>query len=169
MKKKSAISFHAKMMDYKKQAEKKTIPEAYKGIMEYIQSLRSYFKNKYPFYHVPSNIYYGYMDMTYFSIIPESLKHKKLKFALVFIHEHCRFEVWLCGSNKLVQLKYWKLLKEKKWNKYHLPESIKGIDSIIENILIEHPNFDDLDKLTKQIEKGTVKFIDDVQLFLSRL
>ena len=37
--------------------------------------LRTQLKNKYPDYFVSGSIYYGYMDMTYFSFFPESLKH----------------------------------------------------------------------------------------------
>ena len=44
---------------------------------------------------------------------------------------------------------------------------IKGVDSIIEGILVENPDFSDLDALTKHIERGTLKFIEDVENFLS--
>ena len=106
--------------------------------------------------------------MTYFSFFPESLKLRKLKVAIVFIHDTFRFEVWLAGYNKQVQTKYWKLFKESDWNKYRIPSTTKGVDSIIEYILVENPDFSDLDTLTKQIEKGTLKFIKDIEDFLSK-
>ena len=81
--------------EYRKQIEKGDIKEAYKGLMEYIMDLRRQFKNKYPEYFVSGSIYQGYMDMTYFSFIPVSLKSKKLRIAIVFIHDKIRFEVWL--------------------------------------------------------------------------
>ena len=161
-------SFHEQIKEYKKQLEKGDIKEAYRGLMEYIMGLRSYFKNKYPDYFVSGSIYYGYMDMTYFSFIPESLKRRKLRIAIVFIHDTCRFEVWLAGYNKQVQTKYWKLVKEIDWNKYRIPSTTKGVDSIIEYILVDNPDFSDLDTLTKQIERGTLKFIKDVENFLSK-
>lgn len=134
--------------------------------MGYLRDLRVHFKNKYHEYSV-SGIYYGYMDMTYFSIVPESLKRRKLKIAIVFLHDTFRFEVWLAGSNKNVQNKYWKLFLKSNWNKYHIPSTIKGFDSIMEYILVENPDFSDLDNLTKQIETDTLKFINDVENFLS--
>jgi hypothetical protein len=155
------------MIEYKKQMEKGDIKEAYRGLMEYIMELRLFFKNKYPDYFVSGNIYNGYMDMTYFSFFPESLKLRKLKVAIVFIHDTCRFEVWLAGYNKQVQMKYWKLFKESDWNKYRIPSTTKGVDSIIEYVLAENPDFSDLDTLTRQIERGTLKFINDVDGFLS--
>jgi hypothetical protein len=107
------------------------------------------------------------MDMTYFSFFPISLKRRHLKIAIVFIHDTFRFEVWLAGYNKQIQTKYWKLFIESDWNKYHIPSTTKGVDSILEFILVDTPNFNDLDTLTKQIEKGTLKFIKDIENFLS--
>ncbi len=72
-------SFHDNMNEYRKQLEKGTIQEAYKGLMEYFMDLRTYFKNKYPDCFVSSNIYYGYMDMTYFSFIPRIIKTSKFE------------------------------------------------------------------------------------------
>ena len=158
-------SFNECMQEYRKQLGKGCIQEAYGGLMGYIMDLRLYFKNKYPQYFV-SGIYQGYMDMTYFSFSPESLKSRKLKIAIVFIHETFRFEVWLAGYNKKVQNKYWKLFKEMDWTKYHIPPTAKGVDSIMEHILVENPDFSDLDRLTKQIETGTLDFINDVENFL---
>ena len=159
-------SFHEYINEYKKQLEKGDIKKAYRGLMDYIKGLRLYFKNNYPDYFVSGNIYHGYMDMTYFSFFPDSLKRCKLKVALVFIHDTCRFEVWLAGYNKQIQTKYWKLFKESDWNKYCILSTTKG-DSIIEYILVDPPDFSDLDTLTKQIEKKTLKFIKDVEEFLS--
>ena len=136
--------------------------------MEYFNSLRVYFKKKYPGHSVSGSVYYGFMDMTYFSFTPKILKQKKLKIAIVFLHEAFRFEVWLAGNNKKVQAKYWKIIKESNWKKYRTPLTTKGADSIIEYTLIEHPDFNDLDKLTKQIEIKTLNFVEDVEDFLSK-
>jgi malate synthase len=156
------------MDEYRKQMEKGDIKEAYKGLMAYIMGLRSYFDKKYPEYSVPGSIYYGYMDMTYFPVFPEALKLRKLKVAIVFIHDTCRFEVWLAGYNKQVQAKYWKLFKESDWKKYHIPPTTKGVDSILEHVVVENPDFSDLDMLTKQIDAGALTFIKDVEDFLSK-
>ena len=161
-------SFHEYMNEYRKQIEKGDIKEAYRGLMEYIMELRTYFTKKYPDYFVSGSIYQGYMDMTYFSFIPESLKSKKLRIAIVFCYDTFRFEVWLAGYNKQIQTKYWKLFKESDWNKYRIPSTTKGVDSIVEFTVVENPDFRDLDTLTKQIERGTLKFIKDVENFLSK-
>ena len=106
--------------------------------------------------------------MTYFSFFPESLKKRKLKVGILFVHETFRFEIWLFGINKQIQAKYWKLFKESGWNKYHIISTTKGVDSIIEYILVDNPDFSDLDTLTEKIERATLKFIKDVESFLSK-
>jgi Family of unknown function (DUF7000) len=95
-------SLQENINEYRRQLEKGAIQKAYRGVMEYIMDLRTNLKNKYPDYFVSGSIYYGYMDMTYFSFFPKSLKDRNLKIAIVFLHEPFRFEAWLAGVNKQV-------------------------------------------------------------------
>ena len=134
--------------------------------MEYILRLKTHLKNKYPDHFVSGGIYFGYMDMTYFSFMPASIKDRKLKVAIVFDHEACRFEAWLGGYNKQIQKEYWDLFKESDWEMYPIVPDIKGRDSIVEHVLVEEPDFDDLEGLTAQIETGVIEFIHDVEKFL---
>jgi hypothetical protein len=161
-------SFQDYMNEYRKQLEKGAIAKAYKGLMEYLSDLKTYFKTNHPDYFVSSSIYYGYMDMTYFSIVPESLKQRNLKIAVVFLHEQFRFEAWLAGYNKQVQAKYWKFFKDSDWKKYPLVATTKGADSILEYILADNPDFSNLDALSNLIEKRTLKFTRDIEDFLSK-
>jgi hypothetical protein len=154
------------VIEYKKQLTKGDIQKAYRGVIEYIMALKTFLKNKYPDYCVSGNLYQGYMDMTCFSLFPESLKSKKLKIAIVFIHDKIKFEVWLAGVNKQIQTKYWKKLKEKDLKEYRMPLSLNGVDSIIEYTLAENPDFNDLDALNRQIELGILKFIKDMLALL---
>jgi hypothetical protein len=153
------------IVEYKKQLEKGAIQHAYRGLMNYFWSLKSFFETNYPDYPT-GGIYYGFMDMTYFALFPKLLKQRKLKIAIVFVHEKFSFEVWLAAINKSVQEKYWKLITESVWTKYHLPERTKGADSIVESILVENPDFSNLESLTKQIETRTLEFTKDVENFL---
>jgi hypothetical protein len=159
--------FPESIAEYRRQLQKGLIQQAYRGLMEYIMGLRAYFQNKYPDYFVSGSIYYGYMDMTYFSFFPQSFKDRKLKIAVVFVYDAFRFEVWLAGYNKQVQSKYWKLFKESGWDRYPLVPSTKDVDSIVESVLVADPDFRDCDALTRQIEAGVLQFIADVESFLS--
>ena len=159
--------FHESMLEYRRQLEKGVIQEAYRGLMTYFNSLRTYFNKTYPEHSVSGSIYYGYMDMTYFSFTPESLKQRKLKIAIVFIHEGFRFEVWLAASNRAIQREYWELFREHDWEKYSIVKPAKGVDAILEHILIDNPDFHDLDTLTKQIERDTLEFIKNIEILLA--
>jgi hypothetical protein len=155
------------MDDYRKQLEKGHLQKAYQSLMQYIMDLRTQFSKNYPEY-APGNIYQGYMDMTYFALIPETLKKLKLKIAVVFVYETFRFEVWLAAQNKQVQNQYWKLFKESNWKKYRIVPATQGADSILEHTLADNPDFGDLKKLTDQIEKGTLSFIRDIEEFFAK-
>lgn len=161
-------SFHKYLTEYRKHLKKGDIRKAYKGLMEYIADLKLYLKNKYPDYFVSSSVNTGYMDYTYFFFFPKSLKKKKLKVIILFIHETFTFEVWLSGFNKNIQKKYWQICTKNKWNKYHIANTIKDDYYIIKNTLLEKTDFKNLKALTKQIEKGILKFIKDVESFLSK-
>ena len=105
--------------------------------------------------------------MTYFAIVPQSLKDRTLKIAIVFNYEAFRFEAWLSGANRQVQRKYWELFRDSQWADYRVEAPAKGIDSIIECNLAENFDFGDLDNLTASIEGNTVKFINAVEKFFS--
>ncbi len=161
-------SFQECVGEYREQLKKGAVQRAYRGLMEYLMGLRAHFAGRYPDYAVSGSIYYGYMDMSYFAFSPPALRKRKLKVAIVFIHEACRFEVWLSAANKQVQGEYWKLFKQIGWEKYRVVPTINGADSIVESILVDNPDFDDLDALTAQIERGALGFAEDVEAVLKR-
>jgi len=155
-------SLNDSIIEYKKQLDKGEIQVAYRGLMEYMTGLKNYFKNRYPHFLISGNLYHGYMDMTYFALFPEELKKRKLKIAIVLIHDKMKIEIWLSGVNKEVQTRYWNLLKEKNLKNYTMPGTLKGSDSIIEYTLAENPDFSDPEALTGQIELKAIEFIEDI-------
>jgi hypothetical protein len=161
-------SLQENMIEYRKQLEKGAIQRAYQGLMQYMTSLKNHFNNKYPDYSVSGSIYYGYMDMTYFSVFPRSLKERDLKIAIVFVYDSFRFEVWLSGRNQKVLAKYWKIFTESGWDRYKIAPQGKWADSVLEHILVDNPDFSDLEALTRQIDQETLKFINDVESFLTK-
>jgi hypothetical protein len=158
-------SIQEDMNELRMQLRTGAIQKAYKTLLSYMMDLRIHFQNRYPSYSI-SGLYQGYMDMTYFAIVPPSLKHRNLKIAIVFNYEVFRFEAWLSGSNRQVQRKYWELFRDSQWTEYRVVTPAKGVDSIIECNLAENFNFGDLDSLTVSIEENAVKFINDVEKFL---
>ena len=168
MKESKMKSLQENMVEYKKQLEKGAIQKAYQGLMEYMLSLKNHFGTKYPDFSVSGSMYSGYMDMTYFSVFPKSLKNRELKIAIVFVYDSFRFEVWLSGRNQQVLAKYWKIVKDSGWDKYQLAAQGKWADSILEHVLVYNPDFSDLEALTKQIDQEASKFIRDVESFLTK-
>ncbi len=156
-------SLNQQLQVYKKQLEKGDIKFAYQGLMNYFNDLRLHFKNHYPDFSVAGNIYQGQMDISFFSCSPPSFKKEKLKIVILFIHETFHFEIWLCGANKNIQKKYWEMFKASDWDKYRIPTNTKNVFSIVEHTLVEQPDFDDLGKLTAQIESEAMKFIADLK------
>ena len=159
-------SLNDHIREYRTQLDKGSIQKAYKGIMAFMSGLSAYLARRHPDYSV-SALYYGYMDMTYFAFTPADFKTKKLKIAIVYLHEQGRFEVWLGGSNRKIQAEYIELLRHKDIGKYKLSQSLPGVDSIIEATLVNQPDFDNSEELKKDIESKTIEFINDVSSVLT--
>ena len=160
-------SLQESVQEYKKQLKKGVIQQAYRGLMDFMGSLRARFAKKFPDYSVSGSLYFGYMDMTYFSVISPALKEHGLKIAVVFLHGECRFEAWLSGVNRGVQARYWQFIKESGWDQYPLVPDPKGVDAILTHVLAENPDFSDLNALAGEIEKRTLAFLRDAERFLA--
>lgn len=161
-------TFQESMSEFREQLARGSIQKAYQGLMEYMLRLKNHFAKRYPDYSTPGSLYPGFLDMTYFSIVPGSLRKRELKIAIVFLYEAFRFEIWLSGKNKKVLTKYWKIFKESHWDKYEVVEPAKGVDAVVQHVLVENPDFGDPDALTCQIETAAVKFIHDIEEFLAQ-
>lgn len=158
-------SIQEDMNEFRGQIKAGSIQKAYRALIAYMMDLRAHFKNKYPGYDI-SGLYQGYMDMTYFAIVPPALKQRALKIAIVFNYEAFRFEVWLSGANRQVQREYWELFKDSRWANYRVITPAKGVDSIVERDLAENFDFSDLDGLTTTIDEKTIEFVGDIERYL---
>lgn len=160
-------AFQDQMQEYTQQLQKGSIQQAYKGLLQFMLGLRNELGSAHPEIAVPGSFYAGYMDMSYFSLVPAALKERGLKIAVVYLHEASRFEVWLSAANKKIQARYWELIVRSGWRKYRLVPSTQGYDSILEDVLAESPDFSDLPALSAQITQGTLAFIADVEAYLA--
>ena len=151
---------------YKAQLEIGDIQIAFKLIVDYMMGLRILLGKKYADDFYLGNFSQHYIEITYFTFTPISLKEHKLKIGISFNHKEMQFEVWLCGQNKQIQKKYWDIFKESNYDKYTIPTGISDTFSIVETILLANPDFDDLDLLTKRIEKRLFIFVTDIKEIL---
>lgn len=159
-------SLQSSINEYRLMLEKGAIQVAYRGIMDTMLSLRTAFRNDYPNHYV-GELYQGYLDMTYFSFVPNLLKEKKLKIAIVFLHERVAFEAWLSGYNRQIQSVFGKVLKQYGFSRYPLVPNPQNADAIVTCSLVETPNFDDPAGLISLIESGTMRFLGDIEGFLA--
>ncbi|GGG09744.1 hypothetical protein GCM10011344_07950 [Dokdonia pacifica] len=148
---------------YKDQLKKGDILIAYNELVKFVMKLRSECIKKFSDQYSFAGILHGYMDYTYFYYSNEFLKSKKLKFGLVLNHLEMRFEIWLLGNTKSVQKKYWELMKSTKWNKdiTEMPQY-----SILETIILENPDFNNLNALSKQIETKMFQVTEEIVDYL---
>lgn len=153
--------------EYTAQLEKGHIQKAYRGIMNFMSRLRTSLAGRYPDCTV-SGLYPGYMDMTYFAFTPAGLKSRQLKIAVVYLHEQGRFEAWLVGANRKVQAGMIKRFTGCDTGGFRLSRVNPGVDSILECVLTEQPDFDSPAKLTALMEEKTLAFIRGVEKLLEQ-
>ena len=144
---------------YKEQLDKGDILIAYNGLVKFVMQLRTDFIKNLSAHYSFSGILHGYMDYTYFYYTNDYLKHKKLKLGLVLNHLEMRFEIWLLGNTKNIQISYWNALKESERNKNRteMPPY-----SILEAVIESKPDFDDLPLLSQKIEKQLIITSDKI-------
>ena len=147
--------------EYTNQLKKGHIQKAYKGILSFMSGLKTYLEKRHTDY-TSGALYFGYMDMTYFSFTPLALREKSLKIGVVYLHEENRFEVWLAGSNRRIQAEYIEKMRYMDLREYWLSEIKPGVDSIISRQIVEQPDFDQPEDLMQIIESKTIEFIEDV-------
>jgi hypothetical protein len=158
-------SIQEDMNDFRKQLGTGSIQKAYRALLDYIMRLRTHFEKRCPGCSITA-VYQGYMDMTYFAIVPPLFRQRGLKIATVFNYEAFRFDAWLAATNRQIQRKYWELFRTSTWNEYRVVTPAKGVDSIIECTLAEDFDFTDRDSLTAIIEERVIAFINDLETFL---
>lgn len=144
---------------YKEQLQKEDIQKAYEGLVKYVMVLKSHFSKELSDKFLFGNISPGYMDFTYFPFFNDFLREQKLRFGIVLNHKKVRFELWLMGQNLEIQRNYWNLLKTSQWNKEQIAMPKY---SVLEVILVENPDFNELDILTSKIEQEAIILIHEI-------
>lgn len=148
---------------YGEQLRKGDIQKAYMGLMKYTLQLKTELSKSLSNEYTFGNVSQGYMDYSYFPLFNEYLRDRKLRFGIVLNHEKLRFELWLMGQNAVVQDRYWEVLKSTKWNEKQVN---KPKYSVLELVLVDKPDFTQLNVLTNEIEKETICSIEEIVKYL---
>ena len=144
---------------YKEQLKKGDIQKAYVGLVKYVTRLATTLSNNLSESYSFGTLFQGYMDYTYFYYTNDFLKKRKLKMGLILNHTKMQFEIWLLGQTIPIQEKFWQYFKTTTWNKNR---PTRPQYSILEAVVMEKPNFNDLEKLSKQIEEKLVLISDEI-------
>ncbi|WP_100612169.1 DUF7000 family protein [Confluentibacter lentus] len=150
---------------YKEQLKKGDIQEAYTALVKYVTRLGTTLSKNVSESYSFGSLFQGYMDYTYFYYSNDFLKTRKLKMGLVLNHSKMQFEVWLLGQTIPIQETYWQYFKTTKWNAHR---TTKPQYAILETVIIENPNFNDLEMLSKQIEDNLVLVSQEIILDIKR-
>ncbi|MEL7603271.1 MAG: hypothetical protein AAGU77_08970, partial [Bacillota bacterium] len=100
--------------------------------------------------------------MTYFAFTLPALKDRKLKIAVVYLHEECRFELWLAAANRKIQVDYIEKLRHKDIGEYTLSQAAPGVDAILYTTICEQPDFGHPEELKRLVEEKTLEFARNV-------
>jgi hypothetical protein len=144
---------------YKEQIQKGDIKEAYVGLVKYVTRLGTTLSKNLSERYSFGNLFQGYMDYTYFYYTNDFLKKRKLKMGLVLNHTEMRFEIWLLGQTIPIQENYWEYFKSTKWNENR---TTKPQYAILETVLINKPDFNNLEKLSELIENKLILITDEI-------
>jgi hypothetical protein len=143
---------------YKKELQKGDILVAYNELINFVTKLKISISKKHSNKFSFGGIFKGYMDYTYFYFSNDYLKSKKLKLGIVLNHKKMRFEIWLLGNTKVIQKEYWVLLKSTKWiTTKEIPKY-----SIFATVIIEKPDFNNLNLLSDEIENKSIQVSDSI-------
>lgn len=134
----------------------------YHELIGYMKELRGYFHREYDTRFRLGKVYQGHPEYSYFSLTPEKLKPLKLKYVLILDHRILRFSICLSGQNKAIRKKWWNTFKERTFEKYKLVDSIDDHLFILDNTIVENPDFTQNSRLTARLEEEVVRFMEEM-------
>ena len=151
-------SLNARIPAYKKVFASGEIQKTYQRLVGIVQGLRTECHKTYKGEFSVANVLHGYIGFTYFYLQNDFLKKHKLKLAIVLNHQKARFELWLLGQTKDIQVNFWNKLKGEKWvNKDSMPEW-----SIFEIVMLANPDFDNTEMLSKSIRSAFTELSNEI-------
>ena len=151
---------------YKEQVNKSDIQKTYMFLLKYLMQVKASFERAFSKEYSCGYVSPGYMDYSYFSFFNDYLRDKKLRFGIVLNHSEMRFELWLMGQNKEIQNRYWDLLKTSTWNQ---ERTARPQYAELEIVLVDNPDFENIDALTADIINRAVEEADKVIAYLKKL
>ncbi len=123
---------------------------AYRLILSIFAGLKTELALRHPRDRI-TELYQGYMDMSYIALVPKEYEEKGLKLCIVYVHKLQVFEFWLASRNRGLQDTWIKRLGGKLQEPYRLVEKGPGIDAIVSTSLMPTPSFANETELINQV------------------
>ncbi|WP_321299992.1 class I SAM-dependent methyltransferase [uncultured Sphaerochaeta sp.] len=137
------------------------IDDAYLIIITFLRSLQQKLVSKYPEAKV-TDVYQGYLDMSYVAVITPQLQAHNLKLALVYVHADGCFQAWLSAKNRTIQRKYREYFRSKPIKSCMLVEQGPGVDAILQWDLLDAPNFNDQENMLLALMEITDSVLHEI-------
>lgn len=134
------------------------IIEAYQEFIKLFKTLHKELKNKLPNYNFQNKISENILTYSYFSFTNDEIKKNKLKFVVVFMHKTRKFELWLSGMNRSVQINCNIKMKE---NYLKCENPIKN-DYIYKTEILKLIDFKDINNLIDLYYQNIIKMNDSI-------
>ena len=154
------------MDTYTRAVARGDIAQAYRGILSALSSFKSAWGESHTFDKV-GELYQGYMDMSFVSVLPASLAQKRLKIALVYLHPTGDFSLWLTAGNRAIQKSVSETLRSAPLGHYELSVLEPGVDAIIALDLPKPYAFDEPERLTAYFLHAAEAFLTDMTAIVS--
>lgn len=153
--------------DYTRAVSAGGFPRAYRGILAALTAFQTAWKQSHPA-DAAGALYPGYLDMSFVSFAPESLRQKRLKISLVYLHAEGVFNLWLAAGNRAIQAETSAALRGKQIGPYELSVLKPGVDAIIALDLPKPYAFDDPQRLTQSLMRAAEAFAADMVALLGK-
>jgi hypothetical protein len=156
------------LIEFQRLVDEGSLQRAYRAVIGFMQQLRIDIDKSQADIGV-SEIYQGYMDMTYFALFVPELWRRGLKVAIVFEYDPFEFEVWLSGKNRGVQKEYYEIIKDAEWGEYEVMEPGPGVDGILKADLAHGTALEDSEALADLLIERSLAFAGRVEEQLEAL
>lgn len=113
-----------------------------------------------------TDVYQGYLDMSYVGVTTPLLQSRDLKFAIVYEHASGNFLAWLSAKNRTIQDRYRLYLRSRVPSSFTLVEKGPGVDAIMEAVLLANADFDRQDELVSTLVDKSIRALHAIHLAL---
>ncbi len=143
-----------------------SLQRSYRLILDTLSFLQRKINKNNPGY-TSSQLYQGYLDMSYFAVATPLLLDHNLKLAVVYLHAKGCFEAWLAAKNRTVQEQYRTRLRALVKEPYRIKEQQIGEDAILSTVIASYPDFSDIPLLTSELEHKINQILADIHTLLA--